>query len=862
MPHTAYIQVLGTGTEDASPSILFVIGGYRFMINMGDGLQRLCSEHHARLRNTQALFLTRISSETVSGLPGLIITMVDGGQEELNIYGPPDTTHYIAAMRHYLHRRQLNIHVHRIHSRTVHLHKDTGTLIFPITVHPSQKNNTQVGQRPQLPLHWSMPSVRKAEMQIPDDIIVVSRPLSERPGPIVRRLHCMQLWARIHRLSVDADLPDPLGNIVQEESDSPPDMESDNVSCEVWDDIGGPEPPHPSKMRLVHAQSYVENYEIMETIQAELNSEKLEAIQSLTPPLQHFDMSPLPDHVDENILFQLSHHIDHSWFHDLQSIQSQKSVVSYIGHLARTPGKFDVKKAKALGIPTVPYFRQLIEGQTVTLESGRVITPDQVVGPSLPGPVFAIIDCPTPNYLDSLISNPRFCDYYVNSTNNFQKIMVMVHLSGRDVVLSTSYQEWCNRFGPETQHILLDTAEKINEPIYAASLKMNIKLNLTDPEIFPMPHFSYNIPQFPISSNLKWHMPRTLTKVVISPAAQCGLDVLECLDPIDTVPFQESLWNDFDNETQGLISAYKQGQFASDTSLPSYLANSSAYLLFLGTGSSIPSKYRNVTGMYLNVGGNQGMLLDCGEGSFGQLSRFFGPQTDYIVSGISCVWISHIHADHHLGLIRFLAKRTKLVPESVTRVFGPPRLGQWLREYEPLCTEPFKFVFVEQDVTSKPLKLDIDTSCVWYHMGFIEVTIVPVIHCPKAVAIVLMHRDGWKFVYSGDTRPCDMLVDVGANADILVHEATFEDELLNEAENRRHSTTGEALTVSAQMKAKFTLLTHFSQRYPKIPIFDVTSTSSASAGISFDLMCVPFNRLCSIAANTRVLHKVCADLEE
>jgi ribonuclease Z len=51
----------------------------------------------------------------------------------------------------------------------------------------------------------------------------------------------------------------------------------------------------------------------------------------------------------------------------------------------------------------------------------------------------------------------------------------------------------------------------------------------------------------------------------------------------------------------------------------------------------------------------------------------------------------------------------------------------------------------------------------------------------------------------------------------LIHEATFEDGMEAEAALKRHSTVGEALTVARDMEAKCTILTHFSQRYPKIP---------------------------------------------
>lgn len=52
----------------------------------------------------------------------------------------------------------------------------------------------------------------------------------------------------------------------------------------------------------------------------------------------------------------------------------------------------------------------------------------------------------------------------------------------------------------------------------------------------------------------------------------------------------------------------------------------------------------------------------------------------------------------------------------------------------------------------------------------------------------------------------------GKDATILIHEATFEDDLMDHACHKRHSTVSEALTVGKSMNAKYTVLTHFSQR--------------------------------------------------
>jgi ribonuclease Z len=78
----------------------------------------------------------------------------------------------------------------------------------------------------------------------------------------------------------------------------------------------------------------------------------------------------------------------------------------------------------------------------------------------------------------------------------------------------------------------------------------------------------------------------------------------------------------------------------------------------LGTGSAIPSKYRNVSATHLDIPGTGGVLLDCGEGTLGQLRRRFGPVGLREVYGkLKLIFISHMHADHHLGLQAVLEDR-------------------------------------------------------------------------------------------------------------------------------------------------------------------------------------------------------------
>ena len=74
---------------------------------------------------------------------------------------------------------------------------------------------------------------------------------------------------------------------------------------------------------------------------------------------------------------------------------------------------------------------------------------------------------------------------------------------------------------------------------------------------------------------------------------------------------------------------------------------------------------------------------------------------------------------------------------------------------------------------------------------------------------------------------------------MLIHEATLEDELLEEAKSKLHSTTSQAIEIGQRMGAKFTLLTHFSQRYAKLPRLNASFTKDV--GIAFDNMQVRVN---------------------
>ena len=101
-------------------------------------------------------------------------------------------------------------------------------------------------------------------------------------------------------------------------------------------------------------------------------------------------------------------------------------------------------------------------------------------------------------------------------------------------------------------------------------------------------------------------------------------------------------------------------------------------------------------------------------------------------------------------------------------------------------------------------------------LGLESIATCKAIHCPHAFCLSFTTKAGFKLAYSGDTRPNPAFRELGMmggrGPDLLIHEATMEHFMINDARIKKHSTMTEAVEEGEGMKAEFTLLTHFSQR--------------------------------------------------
>lgn len=216
----------------------------------------------------------------------------------------------------------------------------------------------------------------------------------------------------------------------------------------------------------------------------------------------------------------------------------------------------------------------------------------------------------------------------------------------------------------------------------------------------------------------------------------------------------------------------------------------------------MPGIERNVSGILLNVGINRehvdhngtplpewSMLLDAGEGTYAQMVSAYGPKVDVVLQNLKCVHISHIHADHHLGIVQVLQERNTLLgAEAAARnpllIIAPRQLERWLADYTTAVSQELHYTIVGHGALYQG-----NNNCpeLLKEAGLVAVESINVAHCKSAVGAIIIHKDGWKLVYSGDTRPCNALVSAGQGATLLIHEATFPDDMMVQTTTKKTS---------------------------------------------------------------------------
>ncbi len=269
-------------------------------------------------------------------------------------------------------------------------------------------------------------------------------------------------------------------------------------------------------------------------------------------------------------------------------------------------------------------------------------------------------------------------------------------------------------------------------------------------------------------------------------------------------------------------------------------------ITFLGTTAMVPTPKRNHPSIYVRYvsAGEKCFLLDCGEGT----------QRQIITMGLNFmrvdrIFITHWHADHFLGLLGLVSTMTIEKRKKPLYVYGP-EAEKFVPQFLGIGYAARRFSVIPVNV---PYELNKKTI-VWED-DELSVESVPVKHGIPAVAYSIIEKDrtkidydkakkfglprkspvfkklkkfgkikyngidirledvsnvekGKKISYSGDTMPCNNMVKLAKDSDILIHESTYFEEF-----ERYHTTFEQALEIAEKANVKRLIVTHISRRY-------------------------------------------------
>ncbi|MFH1063567.1 MAG: ribonuclease Z [Candidatus Woesearchaeota archaeon] len=274
-------------------------------------------------------------------------------------------------------------------------------------------------------------------------------------------------------------------------------------------------------------------------------------------------------------------------------------------------------------------------------------------------------------------------------------------------------------------------------------------------------------------------------------------------------------------------------------------------ITFLGTSSMVPTKERNVTGIYLKYKA-EGILLDCGEGTQRQMNIAGIKRTS-----VTKILVSHWHGDHVSGIIGLLQTVGNETEPPKIMIYGPRetkkrvdhmmqtcifdnRVDLEVFDLEPKCGEVLRF-FEDEDYALECARLNHGIPCIGF--SFVE---KKRLNIDVAKQKNLGLKDGpWlrkikagkeadykgktikpedityavpqkKLTYIADTEPCEEAGLLAQGADIMISESTFASNLQDKADLRKHMSAKDAALTASQAEAGKLVLTHFSQRYKTV----------------------------------------------
>jgi ribonuclease Z len=272
-------------------------------------------------------------------------------------------------------------------------------------------------------------------------------------------------------------------------------------------------------------------------------------------------------------------------------------------------------------------------------------------------------------------------------------------------------------------------------------------------------------------------------------------------------------------------------------------------ITFLGTSTSAPTKTRNHPAIHVKFL-NHNFLWDCGEGTQRQMAL-----AGISPFKVSQIFVTHVHGDHLLGIGGLLQTQGILERKTAMSIFGPRGIKKYVdffanweysfRDYEIDIKEIKEGIVYEDEDFKMTAFRGEHKQCPNYGYIFEEKVEAnldkeklrkmglegnpacrelkekgKIVWRGKTVLLKNVSkpvRRGIKVVYTGDSEPCDEILKAARDADLLISEATFSEELADKAHDYGHMTTKDAARIAKKAGVHRLILTHISPRYDDNP---------------------------------------------
>jgi ribonuclease BN (tRNA processing enzyme) len=228
-------------------------------------------------------------------------------------------------------------------------------------------------------------------------------------------------------------------------------------------------------------------------------------------------------------------------------------------------------------------------------------------------------------------------------------------------------------------------------------------------------------------------------------------------------------------------------------------------LTVIGCSGSFPGPDSPASCYLLEAEGFR-LVMDLGNGALGVLQRHAE------LFGIDAICVSHLHADHCIDLSSYWVARQYAPggPKSPIPVYGPRGTAERIAGLGG------------EDVASVRPRFEVRDLCPQtQEIGPFRVTTERMNHPVETFGFRVEHA-GWKLAYSADTGQTDALVRLAEGVDVLLSEASFQDNENNPPD--LHLTARQAGEYATRAGAGQLVLTHL------VPWYDRERSLAEAAG--------------------------------